>query len=250
MKGFLDPLRVVTTHRLRNVALVAWCFLAFCLWYFPFVCIRLGTDTGETSGTLMDIYIRHAQTGGQLVHPKCHAQDDNQQTWENLTNQVRKIAFQSIFSLISNFRHRWFFQSMVISIIDERRGGRHQKKKTRAEIPRERPCFLTCICPETVTDPMCSFSPHAPSLSGEPEAAGCPPSTKQELSTDFEGHRVGRRCASPATMEKTTIRPRMTWIWGLWVVHESGWERRKVILYLLKSLLKFVIFSYCKYQQQ
>lgn len=135
MKGFLDPLRVVTTHRLRNVALVAWCFLAFCLWYFPFVCIRLGTDTGETSGTLMDIYIRHAQTGGQLVHPKCHAQDDNQQTWENLTNQVRKIAFQSIFSLISNFRHRWFFQSMVISIIDERRGGRHQKKKNKGRNP-------------------------------------------------------------------------------------------------------------------
>lgn len=80
MKGFLDPLRGVATHSLRNAALVACCFLALCLWYFPLVRIRLGIDTQEASGTLLDIYTRYAQTRGQLVHPKCHAQDDTQQT--------------------------------------------------------------------------------------------------------------------------------------------------------------------------
>ena len=90
--------------------------------------------------------------------------------------------------------------------------GGADTKMPRAEILREHPCFLTRIWPETVTDPMCLLSPQAASLSGEPEASGCPSSTKQELSTDFEGHGVGDKCASPARMEKTTIGLSMTWI--------------------------------------
>lgn len=247
MKGFLDPLREVATHSLRNAALVACCFLALCLWYFLLVRIRLGIDTQEASGTVLDIYTRYAQTRGQFVHSKCHEQDDSQQTWENLTNQVRKITFQRIFSLISNFRHRWFFQSMVISIIDERGGAQtqiNQGQKSWESFPAS---LLVSGLKQWQVQRV--HSVHMPqAFLGSRRLQVAHPLLKGAQHSLWRTRRRGQVCI-PSNDGENNSQTQYDMDLRLWVVCEPGWEKRKVTLCLLKSPLKFVIFSHCKYQQ-
>lgn len=118
-------------------------------------------------------------TGRQSANWSCLRKPDN---------KVRKIAFQSLFNLISNFRHRWFFQSMVISIIDDR--NKRRRENPRSEILRELPHFLIYICPETVTDPTHSLGPHSPALPGLLDAGCC---RSQTLHQKGAQHRLWRK---------------------------------------------------------
>lgn len=121
-------------------------------------------------------------TGRQSANWSCLRKPDN---------KVRKIAFQSLFNLISNFRHRWFFQSMVISIIDDR--NKRKRENPRSEILRELPHFLIYI----ILKPWQTQRIHSVHIL-QPfldcwmlDTAGHKPSTKKELSTGFEGRQMG-----------------------------------------------------------
>jgi hypothetical protein len=219
--------------KVENLCSSKRCLLAFCLCYFPSVCICLWIGAWEATVNLLNIHAlhvyEHSYTDKRLTcssqTPCMGQQPANRSCQRKPDNQVRKITSQRLFNLIGNFRHHWFLQSMVISIIDER----NKIKKIKKEKTQGRKSWENVPTSLFISGWDCGrhngFTQSAvPTPSWRAGSCRYTPSTKQELSTGFGGRQMGTG-ERMVSMGKATINLSSTWVWGLWIEFRSPGAR-------------------------